>query len=347
MDMNLLNRHLLTLKDYTPEEIEYLVDTAITFKRLKNEGIPHRVLDGKNIALLFEKPSTRTRCAFVVACVDLGAHPEYLGKNDIQFGKKESVEDTAIVLGRMFDGIEFRGFKHETVEGLAKFAGVPVWNGLTDLYHPTQILADFMTIKEELGHLKGVTFSYIGDARNNMGNSLLIGAAKMGMNFRAVAPKELFPSDDIVTYARTIANETGATITLTEDVQEGVKEADVIYTDVWVSMGEEDQYEQRIQMLKPYQVNQQMMEMTGKDHTLFMHCLPSFHDLETVVGREMHDKFGLTELEVTDDVFRSKNSVVFDEAENRMHTIKAVMAATLTEGDVNDLIKRSASVSSA
>ncbi|WP_335872443.1 ornithine carbamoyltransferase [Bacillus sp. 2205SS5-2] len=338
--MNLKKRNFLTLRDYTSEEIEYLIDTSIAFKNLKNEGVPHRVLDGKNIALLFEKPSTRTRCAFVVACVDLGAHPEYLGKNDVQFGKKESVEDTAIVLGRMFDGIEFRGFKHETVVGLAEFAGVPVWNGLTDLYHPTQILADFMTIKEKLGHLKGVKFAYVGDARNNMGNSLLIGAAKMGMDFRAIAPKELFPSDEIVTYAKELAKETGAKITLTEDVAEGVEGADVIYTDVWVSMGEEAQYEERINMLKSYQVNKTMMDLTGKDHTLFMHCLPAFHDLETAVGREINEKYGLTEMEVSDEVFRSKNSVVFDEAENRMHTIKAVMATTLAEGDIDELFKR-------
>ncbi|WP_243292768.1 ornithine carbamoyltransferase [Bacillus sp. FJAT-47783] len=338
--MNLQNRNFLTLRDFTQEEIEYLIDTSIEFKRLKKLGIPHRVLEGKNIALLFEKPSTRTRCAFVVACVDLGAQPEYLGKADVQFGKKESVEDTAIVLGRMFDGIEFRGFKHETVEKLAKSAGVPVWNGLTDLYHPTQILADFMTIKEKLGHLKGVKFAYVGDARNNMGNSLLIGAAKMGMDFRAVAPKELFPSSEMVDYAREIAKETGATITLTEDVQEGVQDADVIYTDVWVSMGEEEKFEERITMLKPYQVNQQMLSMTGKDHTIFMHCLPAFHDDETTVGHEIYEKYGLTEMEVSDEVFRSKNSVVFDEAENRMHTIKAVMATTLAEGDVNELFKR-------
>lgn len=330
MAVNLKGRHLLTLKDFTPEEIEFLIDMAIEFKRLKYAGIPHRLLEGKNIALLFEKPSTRTRCAFTVACIDLGAHPEYLGKGDIQFGKKESNRDTAIVLGRMFDGIEFRGFKHETVEDLAKYSGVPVWNGLTDKFHPTQILADFMTIKEKLGYLKGIKFAYVGDARNNMGNSLMIGAAKMGMDFRAVAPKVLFPDEELVSYAKEVAKETGAKITLTEDIEEGVKDVDVIYTDVWVSMGEEDKFEERINLLKKYQVNKQMMEMTGKEHTLFMHCLPSFHDLETEVGREIYERFGLEAMEVTDEVFRSKNSVVFDEAENRMHTIKAVMAATLS-----------------
>ncbi|MDA1476494.1 ornithine carbamoyltransferase [Bacillus changyiensis] len=330
MAFNLKNRHFLTLKDFTPQEIDFLIEQSIEFKRLKYAGIPHQVLAGKNIALLFEKPSTRTRCAFTVACIDLGAHPEYLGKGDIQFGKKESNRDTAIVLGRMFDGIEFRGFKHETVEALAKYAGVPVWNGLTDMFHPTQILADFMTIKEKLGYLKGIKFAYVGDARNNMGNSLMIGSAKMGIDFRAVSPKELFPNQELVDYAKGVARETGATITITDDVAEGVKDVDVIYTDVWVSMGEEDQFKERIDLLKKYQVNQQMMNMTGKDHTLFMHCLPAFHDLETQVGREIHEKFGLDAMEVTDEVFQSKNSVVFDEAENRMHTIKAVMAATLS-----------------
>ncbi|MBL4950867.1 ornithine carbamoyltransferase [Neobacillus sp. OS1-32] len=330
MAVNLRGRHFLTLKDYTPEEIEFLINQAIEFKRLKYAGVPHKMLKGKNIALLFEKPSTRTRCAFTVACIDLGAHPEYLGKGDIQFGKKESNRDTAIVLGRMFDGIEFRGFKHETVEDLAKYSGVPVWNGLTDLFHPTQILADFMTIKEKLGYLKGIKFAYIGDARNNMGNSLMIGSAKMGMDFRAVAPKELHPAGELVEYAQGVAKDTGAKITITDSIEDGVKDVDVIYTDVWVSMGEEDKFEERINLLKKYQVNKQMMAKTGKEHTLFMHCLPAFHDLETEVGRDIHQKFGLDAMEVTDEVFRSKNSVVFDEAENRMHTIKAVMAATLS-----------------
>ncbi len=329
MGFNIKNRHLLSLNDYTPQEIQFVVDTAIHYKKLKYSGVPHKVLDGKNIALLFEKASTRTRCAFTVACIDLGAHPEYLGKNDIQFGKKESVEDTAKVLGRMFDGIEFRGFSDEVVEGLAKWSGVPVWNGLTDKWHPTQIFADLMTIQEHKGYLKGIKFVYAGDARNNMGNSLLVGCAKMGMDVRLVAPKSLFPHDDVVKEAQAVAKETGAIITITDDIAKGVKDADVIYTDVWVSMGEEAQYEERIKLLKPYQVNKKMMDLTGKTDTLFMHCLPAFHDLETEVGRDIHDKYDLDAMEVTDEVFRSKYSVVFDEAENRMHTIKAVMALTL------------------
>jgi ornithine carbamoyltransferase len=329
MAFNLKNRHLLSLNDYSPKEIGFVIDTAIDYKKLKYTGVPHRILEGKNIALLFEKASTRTRCAFTVACVDLGAHPEYLGKNDIQFGKKESVEDTAKVLGRMFDGIEFRGFDDEVVEGLAKHSGVPVWNGLTDKWHPTQIFADFMTIKEHKGYLKGIKFVYAGDARNNMGNSLLIGAAKMGMDVRLVAPKTLFPEKSIVDYANEIAKETGAIITITDDIATGVKDADVIYTDVWVSMGEEDQFAERIKLLLPYQVNKQMMDLTGKEDTLFMHCLPAFHDLETAVGRDIKQEYGIDAMEVTDEVFRSKHSVVFDEAENRMHTIKAIMALTL------------------
>ncbi len=328
--VNLKGRSFLTLKDFTPAEIHYLIDLAAEFKQKKKQGIPHQLLDGKNIALLFEKPSTRTRCAFTVAANDLGAYPEYLGKHDIQFGKKESVEDTAIVLGRMFDGIEFRGFKHETVEELAEHAGVPVWNGLTDKFHPTQILADFLTVKEHLGKLEGVKFVYVGDGRNNMGNSLLIGAAKAGMDFRICAPKSLWPSNDIFEYAKEIANETGAAVALNENIDEAVKEADVIYTDVWVSMGEEDQYEERINLLHPYQVNMKMLEKTGNPGVMFMHCLPSFHDLKTEVGRTIYEKFGLTEMEVTDEVFRSRHSFVFEEAENRMHTIKAVMAATLS-----------------
>ncbi len=326
--IDLTGRNFLALKDFTPAEINYLLELAADLKDKKQKRISHRYLEGQNIALLFEKPSTRTRCAFTVACTDLGAHPEYLGKNDIQFGKKESVEDTAIVLGRMFDGIEFRGFKHETVEGLAQHAGVPVWNGLTDKFHPTQILADFLTVKEQLGRLEGVKFVYVGDGRNNMGNSLLIGAAKVGMDFRICAPKSLWPSDDIVAFARETAKETGAAITLTDSIDEAVKNADVIYTDVWVSMGEEEQYEERIKLLKPYQVNMEMLEKTNNPAVMFLHCLPSFHDLNTEVGREMHERFGITEMEVTDEVFRSRHSFVFDEAENRMHTIKAVMAAT-------------------
>src|SRR5690606_3016605 len=288
-----------------------------------------KLLEGKNIALLFEKPSTRTRCAFVVACVDLGAHPEYLGKDDIQLGKKESVADTAKVLGRMFDGIEFRGFKHETVEELAKHAGVPVWNGLTDKYHPTQILADFLTIREHFGRLRGIKMAYVGDGRNHLGNTLLIGCAKMGMDFRIVAPESLWPEEELVKSAREIAEETGASLTLTEEIDQGVQGVDVIYTDVWVSMGEEDQFAERIRLLKPYQVNMEMIRKTGNEDVIFLHCLPSFHNLETEIGRRIYEKYGLKEMEVTDEVFQSKHSLVFDQAENRLHTIKAVMVATL------------------
>lgn len=324
----LLGRSFLTLKEFTEEEILYLIDLAAELKEKKKKGIPHRYLEGQNIALLFEKPSTRTRCAFTVASVDLGAHPEYLGKNDIQFGKKESTRDTAIVLGRMFDGIEFRGFKHSTVEELAKYAGVPVWNGLTDEFHPTQVLADFLTVKENIGHLKGVTFVYVGDGRNNMANSLLIGGAKVGMDIRICSPKELFPSEEHVNYAKEVAKESNGKVMITSDVDEAVSGADVIYTDVWISMGEEDKIKERIDLLLPYQVNREMLEKTGNENVMFLHCLPSFHDLETEIGRQVYEKFGLKEMEVTDEVFQSKNSYVFDEAENRLHTIKAVMAAT-------------------
>jgi len=330
MPTNIKGRSLLTLKDFTPEEITYLLNLAKDLKAKKRMGIKGKLLEGKNIVLLFEKASTRTRCAFEVAAFDEGAHVTFLGTNDSQIGKKESLEDTAKVLGRYYDGIEFRGYKQSTVELLAKHAGVPVWNGLTDLYHPTQILADLLTIMEHVDKpLNKIKFAYVGDARNNMGNSLLIGAAKMGIDFRAVAPKELFPSEDLVEEMQAVAAATGAKITLTENIAEGVKDVDVIYTDVWVSMGEEDQYEARINQLKPYQVNMNMIKMTGNPEVIFMHCLPSFHDLETKVAKEIYEKFGLTEMEVTDEVFRSKYSVVFDEAENRMHTIKAVMVATL------------------
>lgn len=311
--MNLKRRSFITLKDYTPEEIAGLLDLAADLKAKKKNGITGSSLKGKNIALIFEKPSTRTRCSFVVAAVDEGAHPEYLGKDDIQLGHKESVEDTARVLGRIFDGIEFRGFKHKTVEDLAKYAGVPVWNGLTDDYHPTQILADLLTMKEHFGRLKGLSFVYAGDGRNNMANSLMIGMSKMGVNFTILAPKSLWPKDDLVELCQGYANESGSTITLSEDV-EAVKGADVIYTDVWCSMGEEDKAAERVALLKPYQVNKELMVKTEKDTTIFMHCLPA------VKGNE-----------VTEDVFESEASVVFDEAENRMHTIKAVMVATLGE----------------
>ncbi len=330
MPTNIKGRSLLTLKDFTPEEINYLLNLAKDLKAKKRMGIKGKMLEGKNIILLFEKTSTRTRCAFEVAALDEGAHITFLGTNDSQMGKKESLEDTAKVLGRYYDGIEFRGYKQTTVELLAKHAGVPVWNGLTDMYHPTQILADLLTITEHVNKpLNKVKFAYIGDARNNMGNSLLIGAAKMGMDFRAVAPKALFPAEDLVKEMETVAEVTGAKITLTDDIEEGVKDVDVIYTDVWVSMGEEEHFEARINQLMPYQVNMDMIKMTGNPEVIFMHCLPAFHDLETKVANEIHEKYGLTEMEVTDEVFRSKYSVVFDEAENRMHTIKAVMVATL------------------
>ncbi|SCZ00185.1 ornithine carbamoyltransferase [Alkaliphilus peptidifermentans] len=330
MPVNLKGKSLLTLKDFTPQEIKYLLDLSKDLKAKKRMGIKGNLLEGKNIVLLFEKASTRTRCAFEVAALDEGGHVTFLGASDSQMGKKESLEDTAKVLGRYYDGIEFRGFKQETVEILAKHSGVPVWNGLTDLYHPTQILADLLTIIEHVSKpLNKVKFAYVGDARNNMGNSLLIGAAKMGMDFRAVAPKELFPSEDLVNEMNEVAKETGAKITLTDDVAEGVKDADVIYTDVWVSMGEEDQFEARINQLKPYQVNMDMIKLTGNSDVKFMHCLPAFHDQETKVGVEVFEKYGIKEMEVTDEVFRSKHSVVFDEAENRMHTIKAVMVATI------------------
>ncbi|MBN6186872.1 ornithine carbamoyltransferase [Aneurinibacillus sp. BA2021] len=329
MAFNLKGRHFLTLSDFSTKEIGYLLDLSKELKELKYAGIQKKMLEGKNIALIFEKPSTRTRCAFTVACTDEGAHPEYLGKGDIQLGKKESVADTAKVLGRMFDGIEFRGFKHETVEQLAAHAGVPVWNGLTDKHHPTQILADFLTIKEELGRLKGVKLVYVGDGRNNMANSLLIGSAKMGVDFRIAAPKELFPEEEILEYAKQVAAETNGRILVTESVEEAVEGADAIYTDVWVSMGEEDKFEERIALLRPYQVNMDMLRKTGNPEVLFLHCLPAFHDLETIVGREVYEKYGLKEMEVTDEVFQSRHSIVFDQAENRMHTIKAVMVATL------------------
>ncbi|MDD3569650.1 MAG: ornithine carbamoyltransferase [Lachnospiraceae bacterium] len=310
--MNLKGRSFLTLKDYTAEEIEYLVDLAIDLKAKKKAGIFQRSMENKNVALIFEKPSTRTRCAFTVGAIDEGAHPEYLGKNDIQLGHKETVEDTARVLGRMFDGIEFRGFSQEVVEKLAKYSGVPVWNGLTDEDHPTQVLADFMTIKEKFGRLKGITFVYAGDGRNNMANALMIGASKMGMNFVIIAPKSLYPAEDLVEICKGYAKGSGATITITDDPTQGVKGADIIYTDVWVSMGEEDKAADRIAILKPYQVNKALMEATGNPKTLFMHCLPA-----------------VREKEVTNEVIESEASVVFDEAENRMHTIKAVMVATI------------------
>lgn len=326
---NLRGRSFLKLKDFTPDEIREMLDVAHELKQRKANGVSHRMHAGKQVALLFEKTSTRTRCAFTVAANDLGVAPEFLGKDDIQFGKKESVEDTAKVLGRMFDGIQFRGFKQQTVEQLAEFSGVPVWNGLTDAWHPTQILADFMTIEEHIGFLEGAKLAFVGDGRGNMANSLLIGSAKMGLDFRIVAPRELHPSGEVYEAAQQIAAETGAKITVTEDVAEGVRDVDAIYTDVWVSMGEEDKFAERIEQLKPYQVNIQMIEMTGNPDVKFLHCLPAFHDLNTETGTKIHEQYGLDAMEVTDDVFRSEHSIVFDEAENRMHTIKAVMALTL------------------
>lgn len=329
MAINLKGRSFLTLKDFKPEEIKYLLDLSEDLKSKKRSGIKGNLLDGKNIVLLFEKTSTRTRCSFEVAAFDEGGHVTFLGANDSQMGKKESIEDTAKVLGRFYDGIEFRGFKQESVEILAQNAGVPIWNGLTDMYHPTQILADFLTIKENVNKpLDKVKFVYVGDARNNMGNSLLIGAVKMGMDFVALAPKKLWPCEELVAEIKEVAKETGGSITLTEDVNE-VKYADVIYTDVWVSMGEEDQFEERIKLLKPYQVNMDMINKTENKDVIFMHCLPAYHDLNTKVSNEIYEKFGLKEMEVTDEVFKSKHSVVFDEAENRMHTIKAVIVATI------------------
>lgn len=329
--MNLYKRNLLTLLDYTEEEINYLLDLAQDFKKKKHEGIETPFLKGKNIVLLFEKDSTRTRCSFEVAAYDLGMHATYLGPTGSQMGKKESIKDTARVLGRMFDGIEYRGFKQETVEELANYAGVPVWNGLTEKYHPTQILADLMTIKEHKGHLKGIKMAYLGDARYNMGNSLMIGASKMGLDFRAVAPRELWPSEDLVAKCNEACAISGGKVTLTESIDEGVKDCDVIVTDVWVSMGEPDSvWAERIKMLKPYQVNQELMNKAKKD-AIFLHCLPSFHNLETKVGMEVYEKFGLNGLEVTEEVFEGKQSVVFDEAENRLHTIKAVVYATMVK----------------
>jgi ornithine carbamoyltransferase len=328
MPVNLKGRNFITLKDFTPEEIRFMLDLSMDLKRKKRAGIKNNLLDGKNVVLLFEKSSTRTRCAFEVAAFDEGANVTFLTQS--QMGKKETIEDTAKVLGRFYDGIEFRGFKQETVDDLGAHAGVPVWNGLTDLYHPTQILADFLTVEEHIAKpLNKIKFVYVGDARNNMGNSLMIGAAKMGMHFVGVAPKELFPSEELVAEMREVAKETGAVIEITDNIAKGVKDADVIYTDVWVSMGEEDQFESRIKLLEPYRVNMDMIKATGNPDMIFLHCLPAFHDTKTTVGKEMYEKFGITEMEVTDEVFRSKYSKVFDEAENRMHTIKAVMVATM------------------
>ena len=326
--MNLQGRNFLKLKDFTPEEILYMVDLATELKDKKKKGIAHDALTGKNIALIFEKTSTRTRCSFEVAAHDLGMHVTYLDPSGSQIGKKESIADTARVLGRMFDGIEYRGFGQDIVEELAEYAGVPVWNGLTNEFHPTQMLADVLTIREHLGHIKGVKLAYMGDARYNMGNSLMVTCAKLGMDFVACTSKKYFPEQELVDYCKKVAAENGGSITLSEDI-EAVKGADVIYTDVWVSMGEPDEiWEERLKDLMPYQVNKKLMDIAG-EQAIFMHCLPAFHDLKTKIGKQVYEKFGFSELEVTDEVFESEKSVVFDEAENRMHTIKAVMYATL------------------
>ena len=333
MAVNLYKRSFLTLLDFTPEEITYMLELSVKLKADKKAGKEQKKLVGKNVVLLFEKDSTRTRCAFEVASHDQGAHVTYIGPTGSQMGKKESIPDTARVLGRMYDGIEYRGFKQSVVEDLAKYSGVPVWNGLTDLDHPTQVLADFLTAREHLQKpYKDMVFAYVGDGRNNVALALLIGGAKMGMDFRVVTPKELFPTGEILEKCQAVANETGAKITLTDNVSLGVEGADVLYTDVWVSMGEpDDVWEERIKLLTPYQVNMDMIKATGNPNVLFEHCLPAFHDLKTTVGMDIYRKFGLKEMEVTDEVFESKYSVVFDEAENRMHTIKAVMVATLSE----------------
>ena len=327
--MNLKGKHFLKLLDFTPAEIEGLLDLAADLKAKKKAGIPHRLCEGKSIALVFEKTSTRTRCAFEVAAADLGMHPVYLDPTGSQIGKKESIADTARVLGRMFDGIEYRGFGQEIVEELAAYAGVPVWNGLTNEFHPTQILADFLTVREQFGTLKGIKLVYLGDARYNMGNSLMVGCAKMGMHFVACAPKKYFPDPALVAKCEEIAKETGAVLEFIEDPIAATKGAKVLYTDVWVSMGEPDSvWEERIQELSPYRVTMELLENAGAD-CCFMHCLPAFHDLGTKIGKEIYEKFGIDCMEVTDEAFESERSIVFDEAENRMHTIKAVMAATL------------------
>lgn len=327
--MNLKGRNFLTLLDYSPEEIEYLLTLAADLKQKKKAGIPHRIHEGKNVALIFEKTSTRTRCSFEVAARDLGMGATYLDPKASQIGQKESIADTARVLGRMFEGIEYRGFGQEIVEELAAYAGVPVWNGLTNEFHPTQVLADFLTIKEHFGTLKGIKFVYMGDARYNMANSLMIGCAKMGMEFTACAPEKYFPSKDLIEKCEEICKVTGGKLQFETDVTEGTKNADVIYTDVWVSMGESiDVWKERIEDLGAYQVNSAVMENAG-EKAVFMHCLPAYHDLKTQVGKEMGERFARDCMEVTDEVFEGKQSIVFDEAENRMHTIKAVMAATL------------------
>lgn len=328
--MDLKGRDFLKLLDFTPEELQDLLDLAAELKAKKKEGISHRLCEGKNIVLIFEKTSTRTRCSFEVAGYDLGMGVTYLDPKGSQIGKKESIADTARVLSSMYDGIEYRGYGQEIVEELAKYSKVPVWNGLTDEFHPTQIIADFLTIQEQFGHLKGINFVYMGDARFNMGNSLMVGCAKMGLNFTACCPESYRPDSALVEQCRRMARASGATLTFESDPAKAVAGADVIYTDIWVSMGEpEEVWQQRIRDLAPYQVNQELMDMTGKESTVFMHCLPSYHDLKTEIGKEMGEKFGRKEMEVTDQVFEGPQSIVFQEAENRMHAIKAVIAATI------------------
>lgn len=322
-------RSFLAEKDFTRKELEYLIGFSQHLKELKKNNIQHRYLAGKNIALLFEKTSTRTRAAFTTAAIDLGAHPEYLGKNDIQLGKKESVEDTAKVLGSMFDGIEFRGFDQRVVEDLAKYSGVPVWNGLTDQWHPTQMLADYLTVKENFGKLEGLTLVYCGDGRNNVANSLLVTGAILGVNVHIFSPKTLFPEQEIVTLAEQYAKVSGARILITDDADEAVSGADVLYTDVWVSMAEEDKFEERVKLLQPYQVNMDLVRKANNDKLIVLHCLPAFHDTETEYGKKIAEEFGITEMEITDEVFRSQYGRQFEQAENRMHTIKAIMAVTL------------------
>lgn len=327
--MNLQGRNFLKMKDFTADEINYLIDLSAELKDKKKNHVAHDELRGRNIALIFEKTSTRTRCSFEVAAHDLGMGVTYLDPSGSQIGKKESIADTARVLGRMFDGIEYRGYGQEIVEELAEYAGVPVWNGLTNESHPTQMIADMLTVREHLGRLEGVKYVYMGDARYNMGNSLMVTCAKLGMHFVACTNQAYFPEKELVDYAKSEAEKSGGSVTLTESVEEGCRDADVIYTDVWVSMGEPDEvWEERIKILKPYQVNATAMSY-AKDSCIFMHCLPAFHDLKTTIGKEIHEKFGLDEMEVTDEVFEGKQSVVFDEAENRMHSIKAIMYATM------------------
>lgn len=331
MAFNLKNRSLLKLLDFTQEEIKFLLELSVELKKAKYSGTEQPRLKGKNIVLLFEKDSTRTRCAFEVAALDQGAHVTYIGPSGSQMGKKESMKDTARVLGRMYDGIEYRGYSQKIVETLAEYSGVPVWNGLTTEFHPTQILADLLTMMEHSDKpLSKISYCFLGDAKNNVGNSLMIAAAKMGMDFRAAAPKSCQPAKELVKIAKDIAKETGAKITVTDNVKEAVKGVDFLYTDVWVSMGEPDAvWAERIKLLKPYQVNKNVIKMTGNPNVKFLHCLPSFHNRETIVGEQMYQKFGIDSMEVTDEVFESKNSIVFDEAENRVHTIKAIMVATL------------------